>query len=73
MVIVLIGAALLAFTMLLMSLFFQLSRVEHLLDKTVETVEVYLLQEYGEIRTDRNFAQDSLDDDDDGGDGGEQG
>jgi len=63
MVVALIGLTLFAFAAMLLSMFFQLAKVEQLLDRTVETVEVYLLQEYGEVRTDRHVSEESIEDD----------
>ena len=50
MVIVIFGLVILTLLALLLSIFFQLVKLDKALSETVETVEVYLLHVFGEIR-----------------------
>lgn len=53
----LLALVLFAFTILLFSIYFQFNRMENKMDDVVEQVEVYLLHEFGEIRTDQNIQE----------------
>ena len=53
----LLALVLLAFAIMLFSIYFQFSRMEQNLEELVEHVEVYLLHEFGEIRNDDNVQE----------------
>jgi hypothetical protein len=57
---ILIGLALATVVAMLLAFFFQLNRLEQNLDRTVEIVEVYLLNQYGEIRPDQAVQEEEL-------------
>ena len=54
---VLLSLALMALIILLYSIYFQFNKLETIMDDVVEQVEVYLLHEFGEIKTDSNIRE----------------
>lgn len=55
--VILLALVLMAFTILLFSMYFQFNRMENTMEDVVEQVEVYLLHEFGEIRTDSHVQE----------------
>ncbi len=56
-IIVLLALVLLAFTILLFSIYFQFSRMEAKIEEVVEQVEIHLLHVFGEIRSDQDIVE----------------
>jgi hypothetical protein len=54
---VLLSLALMALIILLYSIYFQFNKLETIMDDVVEQVEVYLLHEFGEIKTGSNIRE----------------
>jgi hypothetical protein len=56
-IIVLLALVLLAFTVLIFSIYFQFSRMEGKIEQVVEQVEVHLLHVFGEISSDQGIVE----------------
>tara|TARA_B110000483_G_C18168788_1_gene532425 strand:- start:382 stop:618 length:237 start_codon:yes stop_codon:yes gene_type:complete len=56
-IIVLLALVLLAFTVLIFSIYFQFSRMEGKIEQVVEQVEVHLLHVFGEISPDQGIVE----------------